>query len=700
VVFERLLTPISVAVLGASRHPGKVGHAILDNLVRGGFNGKIIPVNPQADNLFGLPCFKNLADYGGEVDLSLVTVPAQSVEMAVKDSIKAGAKAIVVVSAGFKEIGPEGAEREERIKKLCADSKVRLLGPKSLGVINTKHQMNASFAKHMPSTGGISVISESGAVCTAILDWAAARNLGLSKVISIGNKADLNEIDFLSFLTQDQDTKVVMGYLESISSGDDFIKAAESLASTKPVVIYRAATTLAGAAAARSHTGSHPGADIAYGAAFKRSGVIRAESFEALFDVATALAMQPLPQGNRVAVITNGGGPGVGAADALEAAGMQLASLDEKTTSALRKHLSSQASVRNPIDVLGDADPERYAKAVELALDDDSVDSIVAILTPHAMTRPAETARAVARCVHGGKTMLMVLLGSADVMPGRSDFVAANLPDYPSPERAVSVLRAMRDYASWLARPPRVVTRFPVNRRRVERLLTRQLRAGDREVGEVRAKEILRAYEFQVPEGILATDSESAVAAAEKIGYPVAMKIVSPDIIHKSDAGGVKLSLSDPEQVRDFYDLLTLRVNRYASNARLEGIYIEKMCPRGLEVIIGMRRDFQFGPMLMFGLGGIFVEVLKDVAAGLAPITAEEATQMLISTRSYELLKGSRGQAQVDLSSISRGLQRISQLVTDFPQIEELEINPFTVGGEGTEPVVVDARMTLSEATR
>ncbi len=685
-------------MIGASRHPAKIGYAVLDNLVRGGFGGRIIPVNPQADELLGLPCARSLQEIEGGVDLALITVPAPAVDNAVQASIDAGVTGIIVVSAGFKETGSAGGALEEKIARLCAEARVRLLGPKSLGVINTRHRMNASFARHMPSTGGISVLTESGAVGTAILDWAAARRLGLAKVIAIGNKADLTEIDFLDHFARDEETKVVIGYLESISSGDEFIRAAEALAAVKPVVIFRAATTQAGGQAAARHTGFKPGADVAYAAAFKRAGVVRAETFEALIDYGTALAMQPLPWGDRVAVITNGGGPGVVTADALEQVGMRLASFSAETSAALKAGLPPQAAAGNPIDLLGDADPGRYARAVELAQQDDAVDAIIAILTPHAMTQAAATARAVAQRAPVDKPMLMVLMGSVDVMPGRAEFVASGIPDYPSPERAVDALRAMREYAAWQARPPRVVTRFPVNRRRVERLLVRQQRTGGLEVGEVRAKEILRAYDFKVPEGLLTTESDLAVEAAEKLGYPVAMKIVSPDIIHKSDAGGVKLSLADAEQIRDFYDLLTLRVMRHAPEARLEGIYVEKMCKRGLEVTIGMRRDPKFGPMLMFGLGGIFVEVLEDVAAGLAPITAEEATQMLKSTRSYELLRGARGQAGVDISAISQGLQRISQLVTDFPQIAEMQINPFIVGPPGQDPMVVDARMMLTEA--
>ena len=695
-MLESLLYPKTVAVIGASRTPGKVGHEIVANLMESRFAGQIVPVNPSSDQVLGLTCYGDLKTYGSTVDLSVIAVPTPAVRAAVESSIRAGAKAVVVITAGFKEVGPEGAELEREITRICSARGVRLLGPNCLGLINTHHRMNASFARHMPDIGGISVISQSGALCTAILDWAAARHLGLAKLVSIGNKADLTEIDLLLALAEDEETRVIVGYLESIRSGDEFIMAAERAASVKPVVLLKAGNTQAGVRAASSHTGSLAGAEIAYGAAFKRSGVIRADTFEALFDYATALAMQPLPRGDRVAIITNAGGPGIMAADAVEQAGMQVAALAHFTATALRQKLPSAASVGNPIDVLGDADPDRYATAVDTALDDDSVDAIIVILTPQAMTRPDETARAIAGCLRGEKPVLAAFMGGQDVMPGREELVASNLPDYTSPERAVAALRAMCDYAAWRRRPPRVVIRFPVNRRRVERIIARHLRAGRMQIGEVKAKDILRAYDFTVAQGRMAAHADEAVEVAERIGFPVAMKIVSPDIVHKSDLGGVRLDLANSEAVRDGFDLMMLRIRRRAPEARLDGVYVEQMCPRGREVIIGMSRDPQFGPMLMFGLGGIFVEVMKDVTFHLAPITADEAMQMLMETRSYTLLRGARGQAGVDLSAIANGLQRISQLVTDFPQIADLDINPLIVGEVGTEPIVADARITLS----
>lgn len=696
-MLEYLLYPKTVAVLGASRTPGKVGYAVVTNLIGGGFEGEIVPVNPSGGELMGQKFYTSLDDFGREIDMSVICVPTAAVKASVISSLRYKAKAVVVITAGFKEVDEEGARLEREIVDLCHAAGARLMGPNCLGLINTNHKMNATFANRMPQAGSISVLSQSGALCTAILDWAAARKLGLATLLSIGNKADLDETDLLSAFADDENTKVIVGYLESIASGDEFIRVAESVAAIKPVVILKAGTTSAGSKAASSHTGALAGADIAYGAAFKRAGVIRADTFEGLFDLATALAMQPLPKGDRVAIITNAGGPGIMAADAVEHAGMQVASLHPDIAEDLREKLPAAASVGNPIDVLGDADPGRYAMAVEAAQADPTIDAVIIILTPQAMTKPTETALAIAGAVRGEKPVLATFMGGEDIMPGRDQLVAHNLPDYPSPERAVAALKAMVDHAAWKLRPPRIVARFPVNRRRVERIISRQLRTGRSYVGEVKAKDILRAYDFIVPDGRLVSTVQEATEAAPRLGYPLAMKIVSPDIIHKSDIGGVKLNLNSAQEVADAFELMMLRIGRKAPDAYLEGVYLERMVPKGREVILGMTRDPQFGPMLMFGLGGIFVEVMKDVTFHLAPITHAEAMSMLMGTRSYKLLEGVRGEVGVNLSAIGEALQRISQLVTDFPQIAELDINPFIVGKPGEDSVAADARIQLSQ---
>ncbi|MDP3479377.1 MAG: acetate--CoA ligase family protein [Desulfoprunum sp.] len=693
---EKLFNPDSVAVIGASRHPGKVGHDILVNLIHDGFAGALIPVNPATETLLGLPCFPTLAAYGKEVDLAIIVVPQPLVMAALQDAVKARIRAAIVITSGFREIGAEGLGYERELVELCARHGVRLLGPNCLGIINTESRLNASFAPHMPISGGISIFSQSGAICTAMLDLATSKHLGLAKLASVGNKADISEVDLLTYFARDEQTTIILGYLEDISTGDKFVKAAEEAATNKPVIILKAGTTAAGLRAAASHTGVLAGADTAYAAAFTRSGVVRADTFEALFDYASALALQPLPTGDRVLIITNAGGPGTIAADAVERAGMRVAPLNTRTSVLLREHLPRTASVENPIDVLGDADPERYVAALESAQNDPSVDAILVILTPQVMTRPAETALAIASHLDGSKPVVASFMGGADVMPGRRQLAAVGLPDYDSPERAVAALKAMYEYASWKKRPPRMVTRFRVNKRRVERIITRRQRTGRLNLDEVKGKAVLNAYGFRIPKGSLAASSEEAVEIAERIGFPVAMKIVSPDIIRKSDLGGVQLNVSDAEMVEDMYDLMMLKIRKKVPEATIDGIYIEQMVSKGLEVIIGMNRDPQFGPMLMFGLGGIFVEVMKDVTFHLAPITETEAIQMLKSTKSYAMLEGRRGQHGVDIGAIASGLQRISQLTTDFPQILELDINPFIVGDIGTDPVVADVHMTLA----
>jgi len=614
-MLDTLFHPKSIAVIGASRTPGKVGFEVLSNLTAGGFEGRIIPINPAADEILGHKCYPALAAYGSPVDLTLVAVPSSSVLEAVKSSLQTGTKAIVVLTAGFGEMGSQGILMQAQIATLCAQAKVRLLGPNCLGLIDAHHRLNATFSGRMPKAGGISVLSPSGAVCTAVLDWAHARGVGLAKIVSMGNKADLNETDFLRLFAADEQTQVVIGYLESITSGEEFIHAARAVTASKPFILLRAGITRAGMWAACAHTGTLAGADAAYTAAFKRAGIIRAESLDSVFDYALAFSEQPLPPGDRVAIITNAGGPAVMAADAIERSGLRLAKLDGQALEKLKSELPPTASMFNPIDVLGDADPKRYAAAVGASQQDKCVDATIVILTPHAMTRPAETIAAVAAQTNGVKPLLLVFLGepNGQLKGDQGSQVRNNalgnphhLPVYSSPERAVAALHAMHEYQLHRSRPESVVTRFPVNRRRVERILTRHMRAGSLRIGEVHAKEILRAYDLSVPEGAMANSPQEAVEIAERIGFPVAMKVVSTQIVHKSDVGGVKLNVASTEDVRDTFDLLTLRVGRRAPHAHLDGVYVEKMCGHGLQVILGVTCDPKFGPLLVFGLGGTF----------------------------------------------------------------------------------------------
>lgn len=695
-MLKELLYPKALAVVGASRTPGKVGYEILANLVRGGFKGDIVPISLGADEILGRKCYRDLRDYAKPIDLGIVAVPTTACKDAAQACINAGARAIITITAGFKEVGEAGLAMENDLADLCRKHEVRLLGPNCIGALNTANGLNATFAPAMPPPGKISIISQSGALCVAILDWCASKKIGVAKVVSLGNKADLDEVDFLQAFAEDKDTAVIVGYLENINEGSKFLQVAEQCANLKPVVVLKAGTTQAGAKAASSHTGSLAGADEAYTAAFKHSGVIRAESFERLFDYALALGMQPLPSGNRVTIITNAGGPGIMAADAAEKSGLDLATPTASATKRLAACLPATAALGNPVDVIGDADPERYVNALKVMQEDSHTDAIIVLATPQNMTQPMKLAELLKEHHLGKKPILASFMGGAEVFAAQDYLTSIGIPNYPSPERAVYALRAMLDYREWKKRPTRVVVRFPVNRRRVDRILTKYARLGQQQISEVEAKDILEAYGFRVLPSALAADQAEAVEVAERIGYPVVVKVVSPDIIHKSDLGGVVINLSGADQVRDAWDLIMARAKRRAPKAHIRGVYVEKMGRRGREVILGLTRDRQFGPMLMFGLGGIFVEVLKDVAFHLAPITASEALQMLKLTRSYGLLKGARGQKPADMDAIAVALQRISQLATDYPEITELDINPFIVGEVGTEAYAADARMTLS----
>ncbi len=693
-MLEPLFLPRTIALIGASRTPGSFGHRLLTNLIDGGFQGTIVPVNPHAETILGLQCYPKINRFAGRIDLALVAVPATQCREVVREAMDAGAQAICILAAGFREAGEEGARREEEIAEMCRSRDVRLLGPNCLGLINSGHHLYAFDVAERPLAGGISMISQSSTIALLFLERLASAHLGVAKMVSMGNKANLSEIDLLRTLALDPQTRVIIGYLESIAAGDGFVKAAEYATNRKPVILLKAATTMSGRKAVAAHSGEMVGQDSAYGAAFRRSGVIRAESVTALFDLTIAFTLQPLPQGNRVLVLTNAGGLGVMAVDSIERAGLTVSYLTAQGSLSLREEMPAAATIHNPIDLLADAGPERYQAALRAALADPHVDAVVVIWAGRGEEEAKAFARMVVAANLGQKPVLVALLGEA-LHEARQLLLHGGVPAYDAAERAVVALKAMAEYVAWRNRPPRVVTRFKVHRRRVERIISRRLRTNRLHIAEVKAKDILKAYAFQVPPGHLAISVEEAIEIAEHIGYPVAMKVVSPDIVHKSDFGGVRLNIANRQGVRDGFDLMMLRVGQRAPEAWIDGIYIEKMLDRGLEVILGMHRDSQFGPMLMFGLGGIYVEVLKDVAFNLAPITFDEAMTMLTNTKSYQILVGARGEEGVDKAAMAHCLQKISQLATDFPQIAELEINPLIVGDIGTDPVVADAKINL-----
>jgi len=695
---ESFFNPKSVAIIGASRQKGKVGYEILANLIQGGYPGKIYPVNPNAGEIEGLKCFPDLKSIGQTPDLVIVIVPARFVSEVMEECVKVRVRSVIIITAGFKEVGKEGRELEEQVLRIARRAGIRFIGPNCLGVIAPSHKLNASFGGDLPTPGAIGYISQSGALLAAILDMANAGGIGFSVLVSIGNKADVDELDIIKALGVQKDTKVIAGYLESITDGDAFVREAEAISYSKPILLMKSGATEAGARAASSHTGSLAGGEVAYESAFKRAGVIRCDSIKEQFDFAQAFANQPLPKGPKVAVITNAGGPGIMAADAIEQEGLTFAKLDEQTQKRLAEGLPPAANVYNPVDVLGDALADRYAFALDIVLDDPNVDSAIVLLTPQAMTQAKETAEVVVQiAAKKAKPVLACFLGAEKVEEGVRILRRGGIPQYDSPESAVTTLKAMVDHVRWRNRPKRVVRLFPVNRRKVESIVERHLRQNLLEIGEAESKEILEAYGFATPKGSIATTADQAANIAQQLGYPVVLKIWSPDILHKSDVGGVKVGLKSEQEVKDAFDLMMYRIPMKRPEAHILGVLVQEMVRSGREVILGMHRDPRFGPLMMFGMGGIMVEVLKDVSFYLAPLTAEEAKQMLVSTKTYHILQGVRGQEGVDIEAIAEGLQRLSQLVTEFPQIREMDINPYVVGVPGTTAIAVDARISLEK---
>jgi acetyl coenzyme A synthetase (ADP forming)-like protein len=696
---EKFFAPKSVAVVGASTHKTKVGYEILDNLIQAGFPGRIYPVNNKADSIQGLKCYPDLPSIGEVPDLVVIVVPAPVVPAIMLQCGKLGVKAVIIITAGFKEVGPEGLALEQRVTQTAVQYGIRVIGPNCLGIIAPSRHINASFGGDLPAAGGIGYLSQSGALLAAILDMANAAGIGFSKLVSIGNKIDVNELDLISALGDDPETKVIAGYLESITDGNMFVRRAEQISNDKPILLIKSGGTAVGAKAASSHTGSLAGGETAYEAGFDRAGIIRCDSIERQFQYAEAFAMQPLPGGKNVVVITNAGGPGIMAADAIEREGLGFAKLSQPTMDKLASFLPAASNIHNPVDILGDALADRYEFALDTVLDDPGVDVAMVILTPQAMTECKATAEALVRVKRKKprKTVLAVFIGAEKIAEALAVLRVGGIPQYLTPENAVEVIRVMTEHVRWRKKPKRVVKLFPVNRHKVEIIIERHIRQGLREVGEADAKEILEAYGFVTPKGALATSPEQAASIADQIGYPVVMKIWSRDIVHKSDVGGVKLGMRNAQEVMDAFDLMMYRVPRKAPEAQILGVLVQQMCKGVREVILGMNRDPRFGPLMMFGMGGTMVEVMKDVSFYLAPLTADEAKQMLMSTRTYKMLQGVRGEEGVDIDAIAEGLQRLSQLVTEYPQIRELDINPYVVGPRGTVPIAVDARMSVEK---
>ncbi len=693
---EAIFSPKSIAVIGASQTEGSVGRAVFNNTLQGGFTGVAYPVNLKAPSVCGVRAYRSISNVPDKVDLAIVIVPATVVPTVVEECGENGVKGLVIVSAGFKEVGNRGAQLEDETKAIAEKYSMRLVGPNCLGVINTAPavRLNTSFATKMPAEGPIAFASQSGALCAAILDYARGEKIGFSKFVSMGNKADVNENDLLEYLGSDPNTRVILLYVEDFVDGRKFVEVAGRVTEKKPIIAVKAGVTPEGARAASSHTGALAGSEEAHDAILRQSGVLRVESVSELFDYARAFAEQPLPKGNRVAIITNGGGPGIMATDACIRYGLEVAQFSEATKKRLRAGLPKAASVNNPVDIIGDAQADRYEIALRAALWDENVDCGLVMLTPQAMVDIRKVGETIASIApKSGKTVVGCLMGLVDVSPGIEVLEQNGIPHYSFPESAVRSLATLYNYQRWTERPHTEVKHFKVELKLARQIIHRAKRAGQTNLSQDDAMRVLEAYGFPTARTEFAKTRDEAVEAAERTGYPVAMKIVSPDVVHKVDVGAVKLDVNDEQEVREAFDDILNNVKSRVPNARVEGVIVQEQVRGGRETIVGMRRDPKFGPLLMFGLGGIYVEAYRDVSFRLAPVRELGAYNMIRQIRGSKILEGFRGQPSSDIEALAECIERTSQLSQELENVQELDVNPLVAFEKGCK--AIDARIII-----
>lgn len=698
-MLENFFKPYSIAVIGASREKRKLGNQVLENLLKAGFPGRILPINIKAGpstRILGMKAYSCLMDVPEPVDLAVVVVPSRHVLSVIRDCAAKGTDSVVIISAGFKEVGSVGLLLEEEMLKLSRDSGIRILGPNVLGIIDTHHRLNASFAPSFPPAGNIALLSQSGALGCAILDEAEGKGIGLSKFISLGNKVDLDEIDFLTLLKEDPATEVILGYLEEIERGRDFIKVAKDVASQKPIIMIKAGRSESGKKAVSSHTGSLAGEDEAYDVAFQEAGIIRADSFRQAIDLVRGFSSQKIPQGKRVLLLTNGGGAGIMASDACEKFSLEPANLEESTRERLQGKLPAASSLDNPVDILGDAKSDRYKVALEAVASDSNVDGIIILLTPQSGSDEEETAKVIKKVSsETEKTILACFMGKRRVKKAIEYLRASSIPNYEDPEAAVMVFEAMFRYGQWLKRSVEEIKTFPVNKAKVKSILSKSKKEGCLEIGGNLALGVMEAYGIPVVKSWLVKEAKEALKVAESLASSVVMKIESPAILHKSEAGAVLLDLKT-EKVEDAFHKLTERAKRLVGNNGIRGISLQPMMRKGKEALVGASFDKVFGHLIKFGLGGKYVEIYRDVSTRLVPLTPGKAKEMIRETKVISrLLRGVRDEKSSDIALVEEVLLKVSQLVSDFPEIVEIEANPLVVWEKGG--VVVDARLALGK---
>ncbi|MDP3043054.1 MAG: bifunctional acetate--CoA ligase family protein/GNAT family N-acetyltransferase [bacterium] len=707
---DKIFNPETIAVIGASDRKGSVGYGLFKNLIGCGFKGAVYPVNIKRESVQSVKAYPSVKDIPDKIDLAIIAAPAAAVPQIVEECGQAGVAGAVIISAGFKEIGEEGEKMCDEIVDAARKHKMRIIGPNCLGFIKPSLHLNASFANKMALPGKLAFISQSGALCTAILDWSVKNNVGFSHFVSVGEMIDVDFHDLIDYFAQDEKTESILIYMESLANARKFLSAARACVRNKPIILLKAGKSEEGAKAAKSHTGGLAGNDIVFNAAFKRAGIIRVDTIIGLFHTAKTLAMQPRPLGNRIAVITNAGGPGVLATDTLIELQGRLADLSQKTLNKLDKCLPPAWSKGNPIDILGDADPGRYGKALEICLDDENTDAVLVILTPQSMTEPAAAAKEIVAvsnrkaCLKGkslkpAKTILASWMGGDDVAEGRKILESGNIPVYRAPEEAVQCFINVYSYSKNLEllyeTPATIPHAFKPKTKENKKLIKDVLKQNRFTLTEPEAKKLLDNYGIPVVEHAVAGAPRHAGKIAADIGFPVVMKILSADILHKTDIGGVKLNINSAKEAETAFGEIMSAGRKHFPKAAIQGVFIEKMVKKKYELIIGCKKDPIFGPAIVFGMGGVAVEIFKDINVGLPPLNMSLAMRLIEDTKIYKLLRGYRGMPGVDIGSIQFLLYKFAYLVADFPEIKEIDINPFAVDENGG--IVLDAKVILDK---